>query len=398
MKVLVINCGSSSAKFELIDMTNEQSLAKGNCERIGIANPIFSYKNLLTGEKIDKMEVPMENHTIAVELILQTLQDEKIGVISSVDEIDSIGHRIVHGGEYYEKSVIVDDEVMKNLEEIAPLAPLHNPAHIMGIKVVQKLLPGKKNVVVFDTAFHQTMPGKAYMYPYPYEDYTDLKVRKYGFHGTSHRYVSEVAREMLGKEDSKIIVCHLGNGASISAVQNGKVVDTSMGMTPLAGVMMGTRTGDADPASVIYIMRKRGLSLDEMNTRMNKQSGILGIFGESSDFRDLDTARREGNERAVLAYEMFCYRVQLYIGAYVAAMNGIDAIAFTGGIGENSVGVKQDICESLSYFGIELDEEKNAQRLPGNVELSTKDSKVKIYKIETAEELVIARDTYRLTK
>ena len=398
MKILVINCGSSSAKFELIDMTNEQSLAKGNCERIGIANPIFSYKNLLTGEKIDKMEVPMENHTVAVELILKTLQDEKIGVISSVDEIDSIGHRIVHGGEYYEKSVIVDDEVMKNLEEIAPLAPLHNPAHIMGIKVVQKLLPGKKNVVVFDTAFHQTMPGKAYMYPYPYEDYTDLKVRKYGFHGTSHRYVSEVAREMLGKEDSKIIVCHLGNGASISAVQNGKVVDTSMGMTPLAGVMMGTRTGDADPASVIYIMRKRGLSLDEMNTRMNKQSGILGIFGESSDFRDLDTARRSGNEKAILAYEMFCYRIQLYIGAYVAAMNGIDAIAFTGGIGENSVGVKQDICESLSYFGIELDEEKNAQRLPGNIELSTKNSKVKIYKIETAEELVIARDTYRLTK
>jgi len=398
MKILVINCGSSSAKFELIDMTNEQSLAKGNCERIGIANPIFSYKNLLTGEKVDKMEVPMENHTVAVELILKTLQDEKIGVISSVDEIDSIGHRIVHGGEYYEKSVIVDDEVIKNLEEIAPLAPLHNPAHIMGIRVVQKLLPGKKNVVVFDTAFHQTMPGKAYMYPYPYEDYTDLKVRKYGFHGTSHRYVSEVAREMLGKEDSKIIVCHLGNGASISAVQNGKVVDTSMGMTPLAGVMMGTRTGDADPASVIYIMRKRGLSLDEMNTRMNKQSGILGIFGESSDFRDLDTARRSGNEKAQLAYEMFCYRIQLYIGAYVAAMNGVDAIAFTGGIGENSVGVKKHICESLSHFGIELDEEKNAQRLPGNIELSTKNSKVKIYKIETAEELVIARDTYRLTK
>ena len=379
-------------------MTNEQSLAKGNCERIGIANPIFSYKNLLTGEKIDKMEVPMENHTVAVELILKTLQDEKIGVISSVDEIDSIGHRIVHGGEYYDDSVVVDDEVIKNLEEIAPLAPLHNPAHLMGIRVIQKLLPGKKNVVVFDTAFHQTMPPKAYMYAYPYEDYTDLKVRKYGFHGTSHKYVSEVAREMLGKEDSKIIVCHLGNGASISAVQNGKVVDTSMGMTPLAGVMMGTRTGDVDPASVIYIMRKRGLSLDEMNTRMNKQSGILGIFGESSDFRDLDTARRSGNEKAQLAYEMFCYRIQLYIGAYVAAMNGVDAIAFTGGIGENSVGVKKHICESLSHFGIELDEEKNAQRLPGNIELSTKNSKVKIYKIETAEELVIARDTYRLTK
>ena len=398
MKILVINCGSSSAKFELIDMTNEQSLAKGNCERIGIANPIFSYKNLLTGEKIDKMEVPMENHTVAVELILKTLQDEKIGVISSVDEIDSIGHRIVHGGEYYDDSVIVDDEVIKNLEEIAPLAPLHNPAHLMGIRVIQKLLPGKKNVVVFDTAFHQTMPPKAYMYAYPYEDYTDLKVRKYGFHGTSHKYVSEVAREMLGKEDSKIIVCHLGNGASISAVKNGKVVDTSMGMTPLAGVMMGTRTGDADPASVIYIMRKRGLSLDEMNNRMNKQSGILGIFGESSDFRDLDTARRSGNEKAQLAYEMFCYRIQLYIGAYVAAMNGVDAIAFTGGIGENSIGAKKQICEGLSFFGIELDEEKNSKRLPGNVELSTENSKVKVYKIETAEELVIARDTYKLTK
>ena len=220
MKVLVINCGSSSAKFELIDMTNEQSLAKGNCERIGIANPIFSYKNLLTGEKIDKMEVPMENHTVAVELILKTLQDEKIGVISSVDEIDSIGHRIVHGGEYYDDSVIVDDEVIKNLEEIAPLAPLHNPAHLMGIRVIQKLLPGKKNVVVFDTAFHQTMPPKAYMYAYPYEDYTDLKVRKYGFHGTSHKYVSEVAREMLGKEDSKIIVCHLGNCRSYDGNKN----------------------------------------------------------------------------------------------------------------------------------------------------------------------------------
>ena len=398
MKILVINSGSSSLKFELVDMTSEKTLAKGICERIGIANPIFTYKNLGKDIKIDKMEVEMPDHSTAINLVLKTLQDKEYGVISNVDEIDSIGHRVVHGGEYYDDSVVVDDEVIKNLEEIAPLAPLHNPAHIMGIKVVQKLLPGKKNVVVFDTAFHQTMPGKAYMYPYPYEDYTDLKVRKYGFHGTSHRYVSEVAREMLGKEDSKIIVCHLGNGASISAVQNGKVVDTSMGMTPLAGIMMGTRTGDADPASVIYIMRKRGLSLDEMNTRMNKQSGILGIFGESSDFRDLDTARREGNERAVLAYEMFCYRIQLYIGAYVAAMNGVDAIAFTGGIGENSVGVKKHICESLSYFGIELDEEKNAQRLPGNVELSTKDSKVKIYKIETAEELVIARDTYRLTK
>ena len=398
MKILVINCGSSSAKFELIDMTNEQSLAKGNCERIGIANPIFSYKNLITGEKISELETPMENHTVAVELILKTLQDEKIGVIASTDEIDAIGHRIVHGGEYYEKSVLVDDEVIKNLEEIAPLAPLHNPAHIMGIKVIQKLLPGKKNVVVFDTAFHQTMEPKAFMYALPYEDYTELKVRKYGFHGTSHKYVSEVAREMLGKEDSKIIVCHLGNGASISAVQNGKVVDTSMGLTPLAGVMMGTRTGDVDPAAAFYVMEKRGLDLKGIDTRMNKQSGIKGIFGPSSDFRDLASEMEKGNERAILAYDMFCYKIKSYIGAYAAAMNGIDAIAFTGGIGENAFYVRRDICNDLTFLGIKLDDEKAGEWLPGNVEITTKDSKVKVYKIETAEELVIARDTYRLTK
>ena len=398
MKVLVINSGSSSLKFELIDMTNEKTLAKGICERVGIANPIFTYKNLVKGTKIDKQEAPMENHSIAIDLVLKTLQDKEHGVITNVDEIDAIGHRVVHGGEYYDDSVVVNDEVIKNLEDVSALAPLHNPANIMGIKVMKELLPDKKNVVVFDTAFHQSMLPEAYMYAFPYEDYTELKVRKYGFHGTSHKYVSELVREVLGKEDSKIIVCHLGNGASISAVKNGKVVDTSMGLTPLAGVMMGTRTGDADPAAALYVMEKRGLSLKEIDTRMNKKSGILGIFGESSDFRDLDAARRSGNEKAQLAYEMFCYRIQLYIGAYIAAMNGVDAIAFTGGIGENSVGVKKHICESLSYFGIELDEEKNAQRLPGNIELSTKNSKVKIYKIETAEELVIARDTYRLTK
>jgi len=398
MKILVINCGSSSAKFELIDMTNEKSLAKGNCERIGIANPIFSYKNLITGEKISELEIPMKNHTVAVELILKTLQDKKIGVISSTDEIDSIGHRIVHGGEYYEKSVLVDDKVIKNLEEIAPLAPLHNPAHIMGIKVMKELLPDKKNVVVFDTAFHQSMLPETYMYAFPYEDYTDLKVRKYGFHGTSHKYVSGVVREVLGKEDSKIIVCHLGNGASISAVKNGKVVDTSMGLTPLAGVMMGTRTGDADPAAALYVMEKRGLSLKEIDTRMNKKSGILGIFGESSDFRDLETAMKAGNERAKLAYDMFCYRVKLYIGAYAAAMDGVDAIAFTGGIGENGNNPRETICEGLGYLGLKFDSEKNKERVSGTVELSKPDSKVKVYKVETNEELVIARDTYRLTK
>ena len=398
MKVLVINSGSSSLKFELIDMTNEKSIAKGLCERIGISNPIFTYKNLVKGVVVKDRPEPMENHKIAIDVVLKQLQDPENGVIRNVDEIDAIGHRVVHGGEYYDDSVLVNDEVLKNLEELSALAPLHNPANVMGIKVMRELLPGKKNVAVFDTAFHQTMEPKAFMYALPYEDYTELKVRKYGFHGTSHKYVSEVAREMLGKEDSKIIVCHLGNGASISAVQNGKVVDTSMGLTPLAGVMMGTRTGDVDPASVIYVMRKRGLSLDEMNNRMNKKSGILGMIGTSSDFRDLDAAKKAGDEKAILAYDMFCYRIQLYIGAYVAAMNGVDAIAFTGGIGENSVGAKKQICEGLSFFGVELDEEKNAKRLPGNVELSTENSKVKIYKIETAEELVIARDTYELTK
>ena len=305
---------------------------------------------------------------------------------------------MVHGGEYYDDSVLVDDEVLKNLEELSALAPLHNPANVMGIKVMRELLPGKKNVAVFDTAFHQTMEPKAFMYALPYEDYTELKVRKYGFHGTSHKYVSEVAREMLGKEDSKIIVCHLGNGASISAVQNGKVVDTSMGLTPLAGVMMGTRTGDVDPAAAFYVMEKRGLDLKGIDTRMNKQSGIKGIFGPSSDFRDLASEMEKGNERAILAYDMFCYKIKSYIGAYVAAMNGIDAIAFTGGIGENAFYVRRDICNDLTFLGIKLDDEKSGEWLPGNVEITTKDSKVKVYKIETAEELVIARDTYRLTK
>ena len=293
---------------------------------------------------------------------------------------------------------MVNDEVLKNLEELSALAPLHNPANVMGIKVMHELLPGKKNVAVFDTAFHQTMEPKAFMYALPYEDYTELKVRKYGFHGTSHKYVSEVAREMLGKEDSKIIVCHLGNGASISAVQNGKVVDTSMGLTPLAGVMMGTRTGDVDPAAAFYVMEKRGLDLKGIDTRMNKQSGIKGIFGPSSDFRDLASEMEKGNERAILAYDMFCYKIKSYIGAYVAAMNGIDAIAFTGGIGENAFYVRRDICNDLTFLGIKLDDEKAGEWLPGNVEITTKDSKVKVYKIETAEELVIARDTYRLTK
>ena len=398
MKILVINSGSSSLKFELIDMINEKTISKGICERIGISDPIFTFKNLEKNTKIDARPEPMSDHKIAIDIVLKTLQDSEIGVISSVDDIDAIGHRVVHGGEYYSDSTLVDDEAVTRIEELCALAPLHNPANIMGIKVMRELLPNKKNVAVFDTAFHQTMEQKSFMYAFPYEDYTELKVRKYGFHGTSHKYVSEVARKMLGKEESKVIVCHLGNGASLSAVKDGKVVDTSMGLTPLAGVMMGTRTGDVDPASAFYVMEKRGLTLKEIDTRMNKQSGILGIFGESSDFRDLEKAMDEGNERAKLAYEMFIHKIVSYIGAYTAVMNGVDAIAFTGGIGENATRVKKLVCKNFEYLGLDFDEEKNASRPKGNVELTKSNSKVKVYKIETAEELVIARDTYRLTK
>lgn len=398
MKILVINSGSSSLKFEMIDMTNEKTIAKGICERIGIADPIFTFKNLVKDIVIKDRPEPMVDHKVAIDVVLKALQDAETGVISSVDEIDAIGHRVVHGGEYFADSTIIDEDAIAKFEELSALAPLHNPANIMGIKVMRELLPNKKNVAVFDTAFHQTMEPKAFMYPFPYEDYTELKVRKYGFHGTSHKYVSEVARKMLGKEDSKIIVCHLGNGASISAVQNGKVVDTSMGLTPLAGIMMGTRTGDVDPAAAFYVMEKRGLDVKGIDTRMNKQSGIKGIFGESSDFRDLEKAKDSGNERAQLAYDMFCYRVTSFIGAYTAIMGGVDAIAFTGGVGENATRVKKIICKHFEFLGLDFDEEFNASRPKGNVELTKPNSKVKVYKIETAEELVIARDTYRLTK
>ena len=398
MKILVINSGSSSLKFELIDMTNEKTIAKGICERVGISDPIFTFKNLVKDIVIKERPEPMSDHKEAINVVLNTLQDKEIGVIENVDEIDAIGHRMVHGGEYYADSTLIDDDAIKVFEELSSLAPLHNPANIMGVKVMRELLPNKKNVAVFDTAFHQTMEPKVFTYPLPYEDYTELKVRKYGFHGTSHKYVSEVAREMLGKEESKIVVCHLGNGASLSAVKNGKVVDTSMGLTPLPGVMMGTRTGDIDPAAAFYVMEKRGLDLKGIDMRMNKQSGILGVFGKSSDFRDLDTAMRAGDERAKLAYEMFEYRVRTYIGAYTAAMGGLDAIAFTGGIGENAISMRKAICKNLEYLGVEFDDELNDSRPSGNVELTKESSKVKVYKIETAEELVIARDTYKLVK
>lgn len=398
MKILVINSGSSSLKFELIDTETKKTLAKGICERIGINNQIFTYKNKVTGYNEIEKPVPMQDHKVAIQVVLEKLQDKTNGVISSMDDVDAIGHRVVHGGEYFDDAVLVNDDVIKKIEELAGLAPLHNPANLMGIKVIQKLLPNTPQVVVFDTAFHQTMPDYAYRYPVPEEDYTELKVRKYGFHGTSHKFVSNRASELLGKKDSKIIVCHLGNGASISAVKDGKVIDTSMGLTPLAGVMMGTRCGDIDPAVPLYIMQKRNLSASETDTRLNKKSGLLGIFGKSSDFRDVQDAMINGDKRAKLAYEMFCYRVRSYIGSYIVALGGVDAIAFTGGIGENAFRAREGICRGLEFLGIELDYEKNKEMISGDVEYSKPTSKVKIYKIETAEELMIANDAARLVK
>ena len=398
MKVLVINSGSSSLKFEFIDMESKETLAKGICERVGIQAPVFTYKNLVKDIKIDAKESKMDDHKMAIDLVLHTLTNSEYGVILTVEEIDAVGHRVVHGGEDFPDSIIVDEEVITKLEALSALAPLHNPANIMGIKVMQELLPGKKNIAVFDTAFHQTMEPKAYMYALPYADYEDFKVRKYGFHGTSHKYVSGVAADVIGGEETKIIVCHLGNGASMSAVKNGKVVDTSMGLTPLQGLMMGTRCGDLDPAAVLYVMEKRGLDAAGMDKRMNKESGLLGITGYSSDFRDIMKASKEGDERAKLAFEMFAYRVKSYIGAYSAAMGGVDAIAFTGGIGENAFEVREEICKGLEYLGVDFDFEKNAVRASGTVELTKPNSKVKVLKIETAEELMIANDTYRLGK
>lgn len=398
MKVLVINSGSSSLKFELIDTANNKSLGKGICERIGIDNPIFSYKNLLNGYKVsERLEEDMKNHKVAINIVLNEITGEH-GVISSIDEVQAVGHRVVHGGEYFKDSALVTDEVLEKIEELSSLAPLHNPANAMGIRVMRELLPNTPNVVVFDTSFHQTMPDYAYRYPVPSEDYTELKVRKYGFHGTSHKYVSTKAAEMLGKKDSKIIVCHLGNGASISAVKNGKVIDTSMGLTPLGGIMMGTRTGDMDPAIALYLMEKRNLNIKEIDTRLNKKSGFLGVFGKSSDFRDVNNAMNEGVYEAKLAFEMFCYRVRNFIGSYIVAMGGVDAIAFTGGIGENAVVVREGVCKDLEFLGIELDYEKNKERIEGNVDYSKENSKVKIFKIETAEELMIAKDTDRIVK
>ncbi|WP_142414444.1 acetate/propionate family kinase [Hathewaya massiliensis] len=395
MKVLVINCGSSSLKYQLIDMETEKALAKGLVERIGIEGSILTHK----GDGKDKhiIETPMKDHQVAIELVLGALTDKEHGVISDMSEISAVGHRVVHGGEKYAKSVIINDEVMVNLEKCAKLAPLHNPANIIGINACKKLMPNTPMSVVFDTAFHQTMPEEAYIYALPYEAYEKHSVRRYGMHGTSHKFVSGVAADMMGKniEDLKIITCHLGNGASLTAVKNGKSVDTSMGFTPLEGLVMGTRCGDIDPAIIPFLMKEEDLSVDEIDQLMNKKSGVLGISGVSSDFRDIEDAAKEGNHRAKLALDVFHYRVKQYIGAYTAAMNGVDAIVFTAGLGENSIGSREIICENMDFLGIKLDKEKNNVRGKA-VEVSADDSKVKIFVIPTNEELMIAKETVGL--
>ena len=396
MNILVINCGSSSLKYQLINSETEGVLAKGLCERIGI-DGMLTYQP--EGGEKEKSEIAMPTHTEAINAVLAALTNEKSGVIKSLSEVGAVGHRVVHGGEKFTSSCLINDESMKAIEECNDLAPLHNPANLIGIRACQELMPGVPMVAVFDTAFHQTMPDVAYTYGIPYEYYEKYKVRRYGFHGTSHSYVSKRTAEIVGKpyDQMKIIVCHLGNGASISAVNCGKSVDTSMGLTPLEGLVMGTRSGDLDPAIIDFVGKKEGLSLDEMNEVLNMKSGMLGISGVSSDGRDLEAAAETGNKRAQLALDVFDYRVIKYIGAYAAAMNGVDAIAFTAGIGENNIKMRKDVCSSLTYLGVKLDEEKNNVRGEERI-ISADDSKVQVLLVPTNEELAIARETLALVK
>ena len=394
--VLVINCGSSSLKFQLINSQSEEVIAKGLCERIGIEGSQLSYTPA-GGEKIETI-TPMEDHTTAIRLVLDALTDEKCGVVKSLDEIGAVGHRIVHGGEKFASSTIITDEVIKAIEECNDLAPLHNPANLIGIRACKELMPDTPMVAVFDTAFHQTMPQEAYLYGIPYHYYEDYKVRRYGFHGTSHSYVSHRAAQMLGQnyEDLKMIICHLGNGASISAVKDGKCADTSMGLTPLEGLIMGTRSGDIDPAIIEFLCGKENKSVHEILNVLNKESGVLGLSGGfSSDFRDLEKAYNEGKIESVRTMKAYAYRVAKYIGAYAAAMNGVDVICFTAGIGENNPLVRRMVASYLGYLGVALDEEANAKR-GEDIVISTADSTTKVLVIATNEELAIARETVAL--
>lgn len=395
MNILVINAGSSSLKYQFIDMTTENVLAKGIAERIGIADSIL--KHQATGKERHDVKQDMHDHIDAVKLVLNMLIDPEYGVIKDMGEINAVGHRVLHGGERFTNSVIINDEVIKAIEDHIELGPLHNPANLMGIQACAKVMPDVPMVAVFDTAFHQTMPKKAYLYALPYDAYKRLRIRRYGFHGTSHRYVSQRVAQLLHRsfDELKIITCHLGNGSSVAAVKYGKCIDTSMGLTPLEGLVMGTRCGDIDPAIVGYIMKKENLTVDEMDNYMNKKSGVLGLSGISSDFRDLDAAAKEGNERAQMALQVFAYRVKKYIGSYAAAMGGVDCIVFTGGIGENTGSMRKLICEDLDFLGLVIDDERNKIRAQEQM-ITTNDSRVKVMIVPTNEELMIARDTLEL--
>ena len=396
MNVLVINCGSSSLKYQLINSDSEEVLAKGLCERIGIDGRLVYQKE---GHDKEITESPMPTHKEAIQMVLDALVNEKTGAVASLDQIDAVGHRIVHGGENFASSIVLTEDVLKQIEECNDLAPLHNPANLIGIYACQELMKDVPMVGVFDTAFHQTMPKKAFLYGLPYEYYEKYKVRRYGFHGTSHSFVSKRTAEFLGLDldHSKIIIAHLGNGASISAIMNGKCVDTSMGLTPLEGLVMGTRSGDIDPAIMEFIAKKENLNIEEVMDVLNKKSGVQGMTGLSSDFRDLEAAYDEGNQRAIDACEVFAYRVAKYIGSYVAAMNGVDAIAFTAGIGENTSFIREKILAYFGYLGVTMDKEANKKRGEDTI-LSTKESKVTVCIIPTNEELAIARETVTLVK
>ena len=394
MNVLVINCGSSSLKFQLINSDTEAVLAKGICERIGIDGRLTYQPE--DGEKVTT-DKPMPTHTEAIRFVIEALTDSETGVVASLSEIGAVGHRVVHGGEKFASSTVINEEVLAAIEECNDLAPLHNPANLIGIRACQELMPNVPMVAVFDTAFHQTMPEKAYIYGLPYEYYENYKVRRYGFHGTSHSFVSKRTAEVLGKsyEDTKTVVCHLGNGASICAVKDGKSVDTSMGLTPLEGLVMGTRSGDVDPGALEFLAKKEGFDVAGLLNMLNKKSGVHGLSGISSDFRDLSAGAAEGNKRAQIALDVFCYKVAKYVGSYVAAMNGADAIVFTAGIGENDGYVRNEVCKYLGFLGIEIDVEANKKR-GEEVEISTQDSKVKVLVVPTNEELAIARETVAL--
>ena len=396
MKVLVINCGSSSLKYQVLDMTNESLLCKGLVERIGMEGSVITHTKVGMEEKF-QLIVPMEDHKDAISHVLMAIQDESHGVVKDMSEIGAVGHRVVHAGEKFAHSVLIDDLVIEALEECVDLAPLHNPPNLLGIAACKELMPDTPMVAVFDTAFHQTMPPESYIYAIPYEYYEKYGIRRYGFHGTSHKYVAERAADILNVnlDDLKLITCHLGNGASVTAIKRGKCIDTSMGFTPLEGLVMGTRSGDIDPAIVTYIREKEGLDQGVANEILNKKSGVLGISGVSSDFRDIEAAAEDGNERAMLALKVFAHKVRFYIGAYIAEMNGVDAIVFTAGVGENDIAMRDIICNDLGNLGIKLDVVKNKVRGKEMI-ISREDSKVAIILIPTNEELMIARDTYQI--